>query len=161
MTYAVISIGNKQYRVREGLRLLVDRVPHDEGKTFHPDLIMLGGDGDPKLGADLKGQQVTVKVAEHVLGEKIIVGKHRRRTGYKRRNGFRARLSRIEVQSIGSSRSTAAKKEPAKAEAKPAAKAPAAKKPAARKPAARKPAASTEKRTPARRSTPRKKSEDS
>ena len=161
MTYAVISIGNKQYRVREGLRLLVDRVPHDEGKTFHPDLIMLGGDGDPKLGADLKGQQVTVKVAEHVLGEKIIVGKHRRRTGYKRRNGFRARLTRIEVQSIGSSRSSTAKKEPEKAEAKPAAKATAAKKPAARKPAARKPAASTEKKAPARRSTPRKKSEDS
>jgi large subunit ribosomal protein L21 len=161
MTYAVISIGNKQYRVREGLRLLVDRVPHAEGKTFHPDLIMVGGNGDPKLGADLKGQQVTVKVAEHVLGEKVIVGKHRRRTGYKRRNGFRARLTRIEVQSIGSSRSTAAKKEPAKAEAKPAAKAPAAKKPAARKPAARKPAASTEKKAPARRSTPRKKSEDS
>jgi large subunit ribosomal protein L21 len=161
MTYAVISIGNKQYRVREGLRLLVDRVPHAEGKTFHPDLIMVGGNGDPKLGADLKGQQVTVKVAEHVLGEKIIVGKHRRRTGYKRRNGFRARLTRIEVQSIGSSRPTAAKKEPAKAEAKPAAKAPAAKKPAARKPAARKPAASTEKKAPARRSTPRKKSEDS
>jgi large subunit ribosomal protein L21 len=161
MTYAVISIGNKQYRVREGLRLLVDRVPHDEGKTFHPDLIMLGGDGDPKLGADLKGQQVTVKVAEHVLGEKIIVGKHRRRTGYKRRNGFRARLTRIEVQSIGSSRSTA-KKEPAQAEAKTAEKAPAAKKPTTRKPAARKPAASTEKKTPARRSTPRKKkSEDS
>jgi large subunit ribosomal protein L21 len=162
MTYAVISIGNKQYRVREGLRLLVDRVPHDEGKTFHPHLIMLGGDGDPKLGADLKGQQVTVKVAEHVLGEKIIIGKHRRRTGYKRRNGFRARLTRIEVQSIGSSRSTAAKKEPAKAEAKTAEKAPATKKPTTRKPAARKPAASTEKKTPARRSTPRKKkSEDS
>ena len=63
MSYAVISIGNKQYRVREGQRLLVDRLPHDEGKTFHPDLIMLGGDGDAKLGSDLKGQQVTAKVA--------------------------------------------------------------------------------------------------
>jgi large subunit ribosomal protein L21 len=160
MTYAVISIGNKQYRVREGLHLLVDRVPHDEGKTFNPDLVMLGGDGDARLGDDLKGQQVTVKVAEHVLGPKIIIGKHKRRTGYKRRNGFRARLTRIEVQSIGSSRSTAAK-EPAKAEAKTAEKAPAAKKPAARKPAARKPAASTETKAPARRSTPRKKSEES
>lgn len=160
MTYAVISIGNKQYRVREGLHLLVDRVPHDEGKTFHPDLVMLGGDGDARLGDDLKGQQVTVKVAEHVLGPKIIIGKHKRRTGYKRRNGFRARLTRIEVQSIGSSRSTAAKKEPVKAEATTAAK-PAAKKPAARKPAARKPAASTEKKAPTRRSTPRKKSEES
>jgi large subunit ribosomal protein L21 len=156
MSYAVISIGNKQYRVREGQRLLVDRVPHDEGKTFHPDLVMLGGDGDPKLGSELKGQQVTVKVAEHVRGKKIIVGKHRRRTGYKRRNGFRASLTRIEVQSIGATRarSPAAKKETA---AKPAAE----KKPAARKPAAtRKPAAAAEKKAPARRSTPRKKTEE-
>ena len=140
MSYAIISIGNKQYRVREGQRLLVDRGPHDEGKTFHPDLVMLGGDGEPKLGSGLKGKQVTVKVAEHVKGRKIVVGKHKRRTGYKRRNGFRASLTRIEVQSIGAtrSRSTAARK-PGE---KPAAKKPAARKPAtARKPPARKPAA--------------------
>lgn len=156
MTYAVISIGNKQYRVREGQRLLVDRLPHDEGKTFHPDLIMLGGDGDAKLGSDLKGQQVTVKVAEHVKGKKIIVGKHKRRTGYKRRNGFRASLTRIEVQSIGATRtrSTAAKKETeaSTTEAKPAAP----KKPAARKPAA----ATSEKKAPARTRAPRKKTEE-
>jgi large subunit ribosomal protein L21 len=156
MSYAVISIGNKQYRVREGQRLLVDRLPHDEGKTFHPDLIMLGGDGDAKLGSDLKGQQVTVKVAEHVRGKKVIVGKHRRRTGYKRRNGFRASLTRIEVQSIGATRarSAAATKE---TPAKPAAE----KRPAARKPATtRKPAAAAEKKAPARRSAPRKKTEE-
>ena len=156
MSYAVISIGNKQYRVREGQRLLVDRLPHDEGKTFHPDLIMLGGDGDAKLGSDLKGQQVTVKVAEHVKGKKIIVGKHKRRTGYKRRNGFRASLTRIEVQSIGATRtrSTAAKKETetSTAESKPAAP----KKPAARKPAA----ATSEKKAPARTRAPRKKTEE-
>lgn len=136
-TYAVISIGNKQYRVREGQRLLVDRVPHAEGKTFHPDLVMLGGDGDPKLGSDLKGQQVTVKVDEHVLGKKVIVGKHRRRTGYKRRNGFRASLTRVEVQKIGATRkrtTRTAKKETATTEAKQAA----AKKPTARKPAKKK-----------------------
>ena len=156
MSYAVISIGNKQYRVREGQRLLVDRVPHDEGKTFHPDLVMLGGDGDAKLGSDLKGQQVTAKVAEHVRGKKVIVGKHRRRTGYKRRNGFRAALTRIEVESIGATRtrSTAAK-EAETGEAKPAAP----KKPAARKTTttrARKPAAATEKKAPARRAAPKK-----
>jgi large subunit ribosomal protein L21 len=160
MSYAVISIGNKQYRVREGQRLLVDRVPHEEGKTFHPDLVMVGGDGDPKLGSELKGSEVTVKVAEHVLGKKVIVGKHKRRTGYKRRNGFRAHLTRIEVQSIGAarSRSTTTKK-PAAATAgeKPAA----AKKAPARKSAttARKPAAA-EQKAPARRSAPKKKSEE-
>ncbi|MGH3018879.1 MAG: 50S ribosomal protein L21, partial [Gaiellaceae bacterium] len=101
MTYAVISIGNKQYRVREGQHLLVDRLSVDEGKTFHPDLVMVGGNGDPKLGSDLKGEQVTARVAEHVLGKKIVIGKHRRRTGYKRRRGFRAHLTRIEIQAIG------------------------------------------------------------
>jgi large subunit ribosomal protein L21 len=110
--YAVIAVGGKQYRVREGERLLVDRVPYDEGKTFHPDILLLAGDGEPKLGDKLKGQQVTAKVAAHVLGEKVIVGKHKRRTGYRRRNGHRSRLSQIEIQSITKkvARQTAAKK---------------------------------------------------
>jgi large subunit ribosomal protein L21 len=107
-TYAIIAVGGKQYRVREGEYLLVDRLPHDEGKTFHPDLLLLGGDGEPKLGDKVKGEQVTAKVAAHVLGKKVIVGKHKRRTGYRRRNGHRSRLTRIEIQSIG--KKAAAKK---------------------------------------------------
>jgi large subunit ribosomal protein L21 len=121
-TYAVISVGGKQYRVREGERLLVDRVPVDEGKTFHPDLLLVGGDGEAKLGdGELKGNQVTARVAAHVLGEKVIVGKHRRRTGYRRRKGHRSRLSQIEIQTIGkkAARTSAAKPTAAK---KPAAK---------------------------------------
>ena len=141
MTYAIIAVGGKQYRVREGEWLLVDRVAHEEGKTFKPDVLLLGGDGEPKLGDDLKGAEVTALVTGHVLGEKIVVGKHRQRTGYRRRKGHRSRLSRIEIQSIGarSARKAPAKKaEPAekaetkaKAEKKPAAKAKA--KPAAKK----------------------------
>ena len=127
-TYAVISVGGKQYRVREGERLLVDRLPVDEGKTFHPDLLLLGGDGDAKLGESaLKGSQVTARVSAHVLGEKVIVGKHRRRTGYRRRKGHRSRLSQIEIQTIGTKArrtSTAAKPTAAKQST--------AKKPAAR-----------------------------
>jgi large subunit ribosomal protein L21 len=106
-TYAIIAVGGKQYRVREGEYLLVDRVPHDEGKTFHPDLLLLGGDGEPKLGDKVKSQQVTAKVAAHVLGEKVVVGKHKRRTGYRRRNGHRSRLTRIEIQTIGAKKATA------------------------------------------------------
>jgi large subunit ribosomal protein L21 len=103
-TYAVIAVGGKQYRVREGEWLLVDRLSVEEGKTFHPDVLLLGGDGEPKLGDKVKGQQVTAKVTAHVLGEKVIVGKHKRRTGYRRRNGHRSRLSRIEIQTIGNMR---------------------------------------------------------
>jgi len=117
-TYAIISLGGKQYRVREGERLLVDRLKTDEGKTFQPDILFLGGDGDGELSPT--GAAVTAKVVGHVLGDKVRIGKYRPKSGYKRHNGFRARLSQIEIQSIGtgSKRTTAApKKEEAPAAA--------------------------------------------
>jgi large subunit ribosomal protein L21 len=105
-TYAIISVGGKQYRVREGERLVVDRLKTDEGKTFHPDVLFLGGDGEGTLSPR---SQVTAKVVGHVLGEKIRIGKRRAKTGYRKQTGFRAHLSQIEIQSIGAAgRSTAA-----------------------------------------------------
>jgi large subunit ribosomal protein L21 len=132
MTYAVIALSGKQYRVREGQWLLVDRVPHDKGATFAPDVLLVGGNGDAKLGDDAKGVKVQAIVTEHLLGKKVVVGKHRQRTGYRRRNGHRSRLSKIEIQSIGTAtRGAPAKKDEAPAE-KPAAKAPAKPKAAAK-----------------------------
>jgi large subunit ribosomal protein L21 len=104
MSYAIIHVGGKQYRVREGEWLLVDRLPLDVGATFTPDVLLIGGDGEARLGDELKGQTVTATVVEHVLGKKVIVGKHRRRTGYRRRNGFRARLTKIQIESIGAAK---------------------------------------------------------
>ena len=46
MTYAIIKVAGKQYRVREGERLLVDRLQQDEGTTFAPTVLLVGGDGD-------------------------------------------------------------------------------------------------------------------
>jgi large subunit ribosomal protein L21 len=118
MTYAIISLGGKQYRVREGERLLVDRLPYDEGKTFHPDLLLVGGDGEARLDAkELKDRQVTARVAAHVLGEKIVVMKHRQRTRYRRRNGHRSRLSQIQIESIGKKATRTKKSEGEKPEA--------------------------------------------
>ena len=48
-TYAIISLGGKQYLVREGETLLVDRLKHGEGKTFQPEVLLVGGDGDTEL----------------------------------------------------------------------------------------------------------------
>ena len=109
-TYAIISVGGKQYRVREGERLLVDRLGTDEGKTFHPDVLFTGGDGNGNLSPRV---QVTAKVVGHVRGEKIRIGKRRPKTGYRRQTGFRAALSQIEIQSIGASSKRASAKEPA------------------------------------------------
>jgi large subunit ribosomal protein L21 len=138
MSYAIISVGGKQHRVREGEKLLVERLGMAEGKTFEPRVLMLGGDGDPDLSP--KDGAVTVRVVGHVLGEKIRIGKYRRRTGYRRHNGHRSKLTQIEIESIGAKKRAAPKKEEAAAENKPKA---AAKKTTAAKPKA-KPAAKKE-----------------
>ena len=111
MTYAIVKLGGKQYRVHEGEQLVVDRLAVDESKTFHPEVLLVGGDGKAELSP--KGVQVTARIVGHELGDKIVIGKHRRRTGYRRRNGFRARLSRVEIQTIGkkATRSSTAKAE--------------------------------------------------
>jgi large subunit ribosomal protein L21 len=106
-TYAIISLGGKQYRVREGERLLVDRVATDEGKTFHPDILFLGGDGNGQLGPSVT---VTARVVGHVRGEKVRIGKYRPKTGYRRHTGFRSALTQIEIESIGAGKRTSAKK---------------------------------------------------
>lgn len=113
MTYAIVSIGGKQYRVHEGERLLVDRLPQDEGKTFHPQVLLSGGDGKTDLGGD--GLTVTARVVGHVLGEKVRIGKYRPKSGYRRHTGFRARLSQIEIEQIAAKKARPTK-EPGPAE---------------------------------------------
>ena len=93
MDYAIIRLGGKQYRVREGEYLVVDRVKFDEGKTFNPDVLL----GD-------SGVTVTAKVLAHERGPKIRIGKYRKRTGYKRHAGHRSHLTRIEIESIGAAK---------------------------------------------------------
>jgi large subunit ribosomal protein L21 len=102
MDYAIIRLGGKQYRVREGEYLVVDRLKTEEGKSFSPD-VLLGDDG----------MKVTATVLAHERGPKIRIGKYKKRTGYKRHNGFRAATSRVEI-SLGGPKKAAAKKLEAK-----------------------------------------------
>ena len=119
-SYAIISLGGKQYRVREGERLLVDRLKTDEGKTFNPVVLFLGGDGDGTLSPRT---QVTAKVVGHVLGDKIRFGKRRPKSGYRKQTGFRAHLSQIEIESIGGAAKPAPAAAPAAEQEAPAPKA--------------------------------------
>jgi large subunit ribosomal protein L21 len=124
-TYAIISVGGKQYRVTEGQRLTVDRLAHGEGKTFNPTVLLVGGNGSTDLSPSAT---VTARVIADVKGEKIRIGKYRPKNGYRKHTGFRASLSQIEIQSIGgAAKKSAAKKEAAApTEEKAAAPAPAA-----------------------------------
>ena len=56
MSYAIITVGGKQYRVREGERLLVDRLAVEDGKTFTPNVLLVGGDGEPQLRSPGRGR---------------------------------------------------------------------------------------------------------
>jgi large subunit ribosomal protein L21 len=117
VTYAIIKVAGKQYRVREGERLLVDRLAEDDGATFTPAVLLVGGgDSDPVLAPG--DVTVTAKVLGAVKGPKIRIGKYKKRTGYRRHTGFRASLTQIEIESIGGKRSAAKKAEVA--EEKPA-----------------------------------------
>jgi large subunit ribosomal protein L21 len=146
-TYAIISLGGKQYRVHEGQKLLVDRLPYDANKTFHPAILFAGGDGVAELKP--KDLQVTARVVEHVLGEKIRIGKYKPKVGYKRHAGHRSKLSQVEIQAIGAKASRKPKTEAAEEKPKQAAEKPkaAAEKPVAEQLAAEQPAAEKPKRT--------------
>lgn len=117
MTYAIIEVGGKQYRVREGERLLVDRLRLEDGASFSPTVLLVGGGDAPML--DPSGGEVTATVIGAVKGPKIRIGKYRKRTGYRRHTGFRASLTQIEIASIGAkpSRGAATRKEERKAPA--------------------------------------------
>jgi large subunit ribosomal protein L21 len=134
--YAIISLGGKQYVVHEGERFLVDRLDREEGKTFQPDILFLGGG---KVGGELapKSATVTAKVVGHVLGEKIRIGKYKPKSGYKRHNGFRASLTQIEISGIGGP--SRASKSTATPAATPKAEAPKAAEPKAAEPKAAEP----------------------
>ena len=110
--YAIISVGGKQYVVKEGEHLLVDHLDRDEGKSFQPDVLFLGGDGGGELAPSAT---VTARIVGHERGPKIRIGKYKAKSGYKRHTGFRSSLTRIEITGLG------ARKTAAKADAEPAA----------------------------------------
>jgi large subunit ribosomal protein L21 len=100
--YAIIKTGGKQYRVAQGESLLVERLPDAEGATvvLTP---LLYVDGDTVVdGEGLDKVSVTAKVVAHERGPKLRVVKFKPKRGYKRRNGHRQELTRIEIASIGS-----------------------------------------------------------
>ena len=110
--FAVISLGGKQYRVRKGEYLTVDRLAHEAGSTFSP-VVLLATSGDEVSidAADLAKVTVTARVDEHLLGPKIRVFQYKPKKSSKKARGHRSRLSRITIEeiAIGTAKKAAAK----------------------------------------------------
>jgi large subunit ribosomal protein L21 len=102
-TYAVIKTGGKQYRVQQGETLLIERLPDAEGDTvaLTP---LLYVDGETVLDGDaLSSVSIQGKIVAHERGPKLRIVKFKPKRGYKRRNGHRQNLTRIEIASIQTS----------------------------------------------------------
>jgi large subunit ribosomal protein L21 len=118
--YAIVKTGGKQYRVEKGQKLLVERLRADEGATVTLEPILVRSD-EIAFGDALAKATVSAKVLGHERGPKLRVFKFKPKRGYKRLNGHRQELTRLEITDIatgGASRARAAKAAP-KAEAAP------------------------------------------
>lgn len=99
--YAVIKTGGKQYRVSEGQKLRVEKLPGDKGQSVtFSDVLFVGGD-TPKIGQPtVKGASVTGEITAQDRGPKLIVFKFRRRKNYRRKNGHRQPYTELKITGI-------------------------------------------------------------
>ena len=99
--YAVIKTGGKQYRVAEGDKLRVEKLPGDVGAevTFE-EVLMLGGD-KVSVGTPLvSGASVKAKIVAQDRAKKVIVFKYKRRKGYRRKYGHRQPFTEIQITGV-------------------------------------------------------------
>jgi large subunit ribosomal protein L21 len=112
--YAIVKSGGKQYRVERGQRLLVERLPVEEGADVQLEPLLYSAEQAIFDERGLADVTVTARVLGHVRGEKLRVFKFKPKRGYKRRTGHRQHLTRLEVTEISAGKARAAAK-PARA----------------------------------------------
>jgi len=101
--YAVIKTGGKQYRVKAGDLLVVEKLDGEPGADVSfGEVLMLGDGGEVTIGAPLvAGATVNATLIETRKGEKIKIFKKIRRQGYRRTKGHRQQESVLRVTAIG------------------------------------------------------------
>jgi len=103
VVYAVVRAGGRQEKVEVGSVITVDRVAGDASNSVSLEAVLLvDGDTvthDPKALAKVS---VTAEVLGDLRGPKITIHKFKNKTGYHKRQGFRADLTRLKVTKISS-----------------------------------------------------------
>lgn len=100
--YAIVATGGKQYRVKEGEKLRVEKLSAEVGDTLELDKVLMVGEGeDVKVGAPyLEGAKVTATVAANGRGDKVKIVKFRRRKHHRKQMGHRQAFTEIEITGI-------------------------------------------------------------
>ncbi len=100
MAYAIVKTGGKQYRVEEGQWLLVERLSAEEGATVALEPVLFRSDKTVFDRDGLSKVKVEARVLGHERGPKITIFKHRAKQGYKKKNGHRQELTRLQITGI-------------------------------------------------------------
>jgi len=100
--HAVILTGGKQYRVKEGDLLSVEKIPAENGHTYDFGRVLLIEDGENVLIGTpvLAGALVRAEVVETYKDEKVLVFKKKRRKQYRRTRGHRQQLTKVRIEGI-------------------------------------------------------------
>jgi large subunit ribosomal protein L21 len=100
---AVIATGGKQYLVKPGDKIKVEKLEAEAGKTvkFDPLLISDEAGNDVKIGKPhVKGGSVSAEVLSHGRANKVMVAKYKAKVRYSRRVGHRQHFTEIEIKEI-------------------------------------------------------------
>src|SRR5436190_13043284 len=100
--YAIISDGNRQYKVEEGQEVVIHYRDVPAGKKITFDRVLaVGGEGDAKLGSPLvSGANVAAEIIGPEKGEKLVIQKMRRRKNFRRKTGERHIFTRVRIGKI-------------------------------------------------------------
>ena len=100
--YAVIATGGKQYRVKEGDVLCIEKTDAAVDSTVRFDVLLCCEGEDVKVGTPVvDGVKVEAKVLGQVKGEKIVVYKYKSKKNYHRKQGHRQPYTKVEITAIG------------------------------------------------------------
>lgn len=100
--YAVIRTGGKQYRVTEGQKVRVEKLPGAAGdKVTLGEVLMIGGGEAVKVGQPLvQGASVAAEIVGQDKGPKVVIFKFRRRKNYRRKTGHRQPYTELKITGI-------------------------------------------------------------
>jgi large subunit ribosomal protein L21 len=100
--YAVVATGGKQYKVKEGETLRVEKLPGEIGSSVSFDKVLMYSDGENvAIGQPiLDNVAVTGHIVEQGKAKKIIVFKYKRRKRYRRKQGHRQQFTAVKIDSI-------------------------------------------------------------
>ena len=102
MTSAVFETGGKQYKVKEGDEIFIEKLDADENDKVKFDKVLaVLKEKDSKIGTPyIKGATVTAKVIKNGKAKKIIVYKMHAKKGYRRKQGHRQPYTKVKIEKI-------------------------------------------------------------